>query len=117
VLVTVLGNLVDNALDALDALDPHDGGAARWVDVLVRADEHATTLRVGDSGPGVDPDLAAEVFRHGFTTKVARSGGKRGLGLALARQACVRRGGRIEVHNEDGAVFTAVLPRVRVGSP
>jgi len=56
------------------------------------------------------------VFRDGFTTKVARSGGRRGLGLALARQACVRRGGHIEVHNEDGAVFTAVLPQVPVPS-
>jgi two-component system CitB family sensor kinase len=67
-------------------------------------------VRVSDSGPGIAPELAAEVFRDGYTTKVARSGGQRGLGLALARQACVRRGGHIEVHNEDGAVFTAVLP-------
>jgi two-component system CitB family sensor kinase len=103
-LVTVIGNLVDNALDALG----DDGG---WVEVLVRAIGELTTVRVSDSGPGVAPELAAEVFRHGFTTKVARSGGRRGLGLALARQACVRRGGRIEVHNEDGAVFTALLPR------
>jgi two-component system, CitB family, sensor kinase len=104
-LVTVIGNLVDNALDALG----DDGG---WVEVLVRSTDAETMVRVSDSGPGIAPELAAEVFRDGFTTKVARSGGPRGLGLALARQACVRRGGHIEVHNEDGAVFTAVLPRV-----
>jgi two-component system, CitB family, sensor kinase len=113
-LVTVVGNLVDNALDALEAVG---GPGTGWVEVLVNAGHDETTVRVSDSGPGVSPELAAEVFRHGFTTKVARSGGKRGLGLALARQACVRRGGRIEVHNEDGAVFTAVLPRARTGAP
>jgi len=113
VLVTILGNLIDNALDALTDHEVCDAGGR--IDVLVRADDDATTLRVGDSGPGVDPDLAAEVFRHGFTTKVARSGGRRGRGRARARQACVRRGGRIEVHNEDGAVFTAVLPRATAG--
>jgi two-component system, CitB family, sensor kinase len=103
VLVTVIGNLVDNALDALG----DDGG---WIEVLVRSSDDQTVVRVSDSGPGIAPELAAEVFRDGYTTKVARSGGRRGLGLALARQECVRRGGHIEVHNEDGAVFTAVLP-------
>ncbi len=56
------------------------------------------------------PELAEEVFRDGFTTKVAQSGGRRGLGLALTRQACVRRGGWVRVHNDGGAVFTALLP-------
>ena len=67
-------------------------------------------VEVRDSGPGVEPALAEEVFRHGFTTKVAESAGSRGLGLALARQACVVRGGSIDVRNEGGAVFTAFLP-------
>jgi two-component system CitB family sensor kinase len=123
-LVTVIGNLVDNALDALEAVDGTTsasdvGGnapAGGWVEVVVRAGEGQTVVRVSDSGPGVAPELAAEVFRHGFTTKIARSGGRRGLGLALARQACVQRGGHIAVHNEGGAVFTAVLPRVKAPS-
>lgn len=72
-------------------------------------------MRVRDSGPGVAPELAREVFSHGFTTKVARSGGSRGLGLALTRQACVRRGGWVEVYNEQGAVFTAMLPTAEPG--
>jgi two-component system CitB family sensor kinase len=110
VLVTVIGNLVDNALDALN----DDGG---WVEVFVHASDEQTLVRISDSGPGIAPGLAEEVFRHGFTTKVARSGGRRGLGLALARQACVQRGGRIEVHNEDGAVFTAVLPQATARTP
>ena len=101
-LVTVLGNLVDNALDALEG-----SGEERWVEVDLRHDDEVTVV-VRDSGPGVAPEIVEEVFRHGFTTKAAR-GGERGLGLALTRQICRRRGGWVQVRNERGAVFTARL--------
>lgn len=109
-LLLVVGNLVDNAVDAL-------GRRPGWVQVALRSTPEGILVEVRDSGPGVAPELADEVFRHGFTTKIAQSGGTRGLGLALARQACVRRGGWVQVRNDDGAVFTALLPPVRVGSP
>lgn len=102
-LLTVVGNLVDNALEALES-------AGGWIEVFVTRRPGGTLVRVRDSGPGVAPELVREVFQDGFTTKVARSGGSRGLGLALTRQACVRRGGWVDVHNHDGAVFTAMLP-------
>lgn len=95
-LVTVIGNLVDNALDAADA----------WIEVDIAHTGDEVCVVVTDSGPGVAPDLAEEVFRHGFTTKAAEQG-ERGLGLALTRQACLRRSGSISV---DGSVFTARLP-------
>ncbi|GAA3441845.1 ATP-binding protein [Planomonospora venezuelensis] len=101
--VLVVGNLVANALDAL----AETGGT---VEVSVRTEKDGLHVRVGDSGPGISPGLADEVFREGFTTKAARSG-PRGLGLALTRQACLRRGGWVRVHNAGGAVFTALLPR------
>lgn len=100
--VLVVGNLVANAIDALD-------GAAGTIEVSVRAGADGLRVRVGDSGPGITPDLVEEVFREGFTTKAAQSG-PRGLGLALTRQACLRRGGWVRVRNDDGAVFTALLP-------
>jgi len=101
-LVTVLGNLVDNALDAL-------GTERGWIEVSVRQQDGEVLVVVRDSGPGVAPEIAEEVFQHGFTTKAAEQG-QRGLGLALTRQTCLRRGGSVRVHNEDGAVFTARLP-------
>ncbi|WP_086820257.1 sensor histidine kinase [Allokutzneria sp. NRRL B-24872] len=107
-LVTVVGNLVDNALDAL----PSGGG---WVEVDLRQDEGEVLVRVRDSGPGVAPELAEEVFRNGFTTKVAEHGGKRGIGLALTRQICVRRGGEVSVRNDGGAVFSARLGLTAAG--
>lgn len=104
-LVTVLGNLVDNAVDALGGA--RDGS----IEVDISELDDAIRVVVRDSGPGVAPEIAREVFRNGFTTKAAEEGGKRGLGLALARQTCIRRQGWIDVHNEGGAVFTAMVPR------
>ncbi|MFI6098627.1 ATP-binding protein [Lentzea sp. NPDC051213] len=103
-LVMVLGNLVDNALDALSSLNTN--GAGKWIEVGVMQMDDEVQVVVRDSGPGVAPELAEEVFRHGFTTKAA-SHGERGIGLALIRRACLRRGGSVSV---SGSVFTARLP-------
>ena len=102
-LATVVGNLVDNALDAVG---PLGGGEVAVSVVQVDGD---VAVEVRDSGPGVAPELIEEVFTSGFTTKAADSG-YRGFGLALTRTICVRRGGSVGVRNEDGAVFTARLP-------
>ncbi|BEL02102.1 ATP-binding protein [Actinoplanes sichuanensis] len=103
---TVVGNLVDNAVDAAAAGDP-DRDA--WVEVELRQDTTAVEIVVRDSGPGVAPELAQEVFSHGFTTKAAQ-GGERGIGLALTRLICKRHGGEVAVTNTpDGAMFTARL--------
>ena len=102
-LATVVGNLVDNALDAIGYAP--DG----WVAVDIAQRDGQVRVVVRDSGPGVVPELAAEVFEHGFTTKAA-AGDRRGIGLALIRIVCARRGGQVSVRNDDGAVFTAELP-------
>ncbi|MGW5671261.1 ATP-binding protein [Micromonospora sp. NPDC003776] len=101
---TVLGNLVDNAVEAV-AADASDRPA--WVEVELRQDAASVEIIVRDSGPGVAPELAQEVFTHGFTTKAAQ-GGERGIGLALTRLVCHRRGGEVAVTNTDeGAMFSA----------
>lgn len=103
---TVVGNLVDNAVDAAAAGDAdHDA----WVEVELRQDASTVEIIVRDSGPGVAPELAQEVFQHGFTTKAAK-GGERGIGLALTRLVCKRHGGEVAVSNTSaGAMFTARL--------
>ncbi|MGQ5262863.1 ATP-binding protein [Micromonospora sp. ZYX-F-536] len=112
---TVLGNLVDNAVDAVAAgrdSGPAGGGTGAadgpaWVEVELRQDASSVEIIVRDSGPGIAPELAQEVFTQGFTTKAAQ-GGERGIGLALTRLVCNRRGGEIAVTNtEEGAMFTA----------
>lgn len=100
---TVLGNLVDNAMDAAtSSRDPYV-----VVEVLERAG--AVRIEVRDSGPGVDSAMQHRVFTHGFSTKDS-AGDDRGIGLALVRVICRKRGGDVTVHNDAGAVFVATLP-------
>jgi two-component system CitB family sensor kinase len=108
-LISVVGNLVDNALESVAATRTGSG----WIEVTIRDEPEGILLRVHDSGPGIDPDLAEEIFEDGFTTKVATGANRRGLGLALVQQTVRRRGGYVKVENAGGAVFTAFLPRER----
>jgi two-component system CitB family sensor kinase len=106
-LVTVVGNLIDNALDSVASAST---GNADWIEVTIRDEPTGIFVSVRDSGPGVDPAIVDEIFRDGFTTKVARGTGRRGLGLALVSQAARRRGGYVNVESDGGALFTAFLP-------
>lgn len=102
-LTTVLGNLVDNAVDA--------AGADGTVTIGLHARDDGVVLEVGDSGPGVPPERVAEIFHRGFSTKPADATG-RGVGLALVQVVCERRAGSVTVGDgpDGGALFTAVLP-------
>ncbi|MGV9349850.1 sensor histidine kinase [Streptomyces spiralis] len=109
-LVTILGNLIDNAVDATQGAQ--SGGRPRvTVTVTACAENAELVLRVADTGPGVDPAHADLVFQRGFSTKPTGPGG-RGLGLALVRQAVHRHGGTLTVTEGEsgGAVFEARLP-------
>jgi two-component system, CitB family, sensor kinase len=106
-LTTVVGNLVDNAFDAVTGLPE---AAVR---VLEEDTADAVTVTVRDTGPGVPGRDMEEIFRQGFTTKAPGPGGSRGFGLALSRVVCRRSGGDLTVANDNGAVFTARLLRVQ----
>jgi two-component system CitB family sensor kinase len=110
-LVTILGNLIDNALDAAA-----DGDDSRWVEVEIGEDQGNLLLEVADSGSGVSPDQSADVFRKGFSTKLSDGGG-RGIGLALVRQSVLRMGGTLTIGRGKGAVFTVRLPAARAAVP
>jgi sensor histidine kinase regulating citrate/malate metabolism len=104
-LAAVVGNLVDNGIDAAVA----GSGPDKWVELSIRQGGTTVEVVVSDSGPGVAPELVTEVFTHGFTTKAAAAG-ERGIGLGLIRLICRRRGGEVNVENTpEGAVFTASL--------
>ncbi|MER6982117.1 sensor histidine kinase, partial [Streptomyces carpinensis] len=90
-LVTVVGNLVDNALDAV-AATPH----AR-VEVELRAEGRTAVLRVRDTGPGIPADQRDLIFTEGWSTKQPPAHGKRGIGLSLVRRLAERQGGRATV--------------------
>src|SRR5919201_265003 len=106
-LITVVGNLIDNALDAV-ATSPN--GGPRWVEVSIRKDSDHVVITVHDSGPGIAADDTERIFSEGYTTKLASDGTRRGLGLALVKQVAARRGGEVSTVNQGGAVFTVRLP-------
>ncbi|MGW3648673.1 ATP-binding protein [Streptomyces sp. NPDC000878] len=105
-LVTVVGNLVDNALDAV-AGTPH----AR-VEVELRTEGRTAVLRVRDTGPGIPAEQRELIFTEGWSTKKPPAHGKRGIGLPLVRRLAERQGGRARVADAEGggAEFTVVLP-------
>lgn len=110
-LVTVVGNLVDNALDAV-AGTPH----AR-VEVELRAEGRAVVLTVRDTGPGIPAEQRELVFTEGWSTKKPPAHGKRGIGLSLVRRLAERQGGSAVVGEADGggAQFTVALPEALTG--
>ena len=103
-IATVVGNLIDNALDAL----ANSSEASIKVEVI--ADDFAVRVAVSDSGPGVPADKAERVFERGYTTKTAAVVGGRGIGLSLVKFICQQRGGSVTVSSSDGAEFIAVVP-------
>ena len=118
-LITILGNLIDNAVDAAAAASaPHrvavsvrDVAADVGVDGVDVDDAGGLTVRVADSGAGIETDLADAVFTRGWTTKNEAG---HGIGLALVRRAVHGNGGSIEVAQDSvlgGAVVTVRLPR------
>ncbi|ALO11501.1 Two-component system sensor kinase [Streptomyces venezuelae] len=105
-LVTVVGNLVDNALDAVA------GTPGARIEVAFRTEGRTVVLRVTDSGPGVPEERRELIFTEGWSTKEPPPHGRRGLGLAFVRRLAERRGGTARVAGgpDGGAEFTVVLP-------
>lgn len=105
--VSVVGNLIDNALDAAAA-----GEAPRWVRVRFSpAGERMLRIDVSDSGAGVPRELAERIYDHGFSTKQPGADG-RGVGLALVRSIVEGAGGSVD-HAAEPTVFTVLLPERR----
>ncbi len=104
-LISVLGNLIDNALDAAAS-----GRPERWVSVSVTEQGDELVMKVHDSGSGIPDGMEGQVFQEGFSTKSGAGQRRRGFGLALVRQAARRNGGDVSVVNDGGALFTVRLP-------
>jgi len=106
-LLTIVGNLLDNAIEAVaDTAPPRD--------VTVRlAYDAATsliTVTVTDSGPGITAEQTEVVFQDGYTTKAQRAGRQRGLGLALVHRLVSQLAGSIVAAPGPGGSFTVRIP-------
>ncbi|WP_305793667.1 sensor histidine kinase [Streptomyces sp. TP-A0356] len=107
-LLTIVGNLLDNAVDA--AGDGPRPAGGREVRLTVTEDPDQVMVRVADTGPGIPPGTAESIFEDGWSTRPERDTARRGLGLALVHRLVQRHGGTITVSEGPGAVFTVVLP-------
>ena len=113
---TVMGNLLDNAIDAVRTSD----NDSKIVDIELLQDDATLHITVGDSGDGVPSDFVDQVFVEGTSTKPQSDlPGGRGIGLALSRQIARGLGGDIRLSSSGnpgdelcGAEFIARLPGV-----
>jgi sensor histidine kinase regulating citrate/malate metabolism len=112
-LVTLFGNLIDNAMDAAA-----DSDRARRVDVGCELHGDRLSLRVGDSGPGLTPAQRHQVFTRGWSTKPGADGLGRGIGLALVTEVVRRLGGSIVIRDSSlgGALFCVDIPADGAGA-
>ena len=104
-LISIIGNLLDNAIEATQrATLPHDP-----VDVLILLNERELIIEVADRGIGIDPAIADRIFERGVTTKRR---GDHGIGLYLIASYVTQAGGSIEVsaNAPRGTVFSLFIP-------
>jgi signal transduction histidine kinase len=95
-------NLIDNAVDAMDGR-----GTLR---VATRVEDGQVVVEIGDTGPGMAPEIATRAFEAFFTTKDVGKG--LGLGLDIARRIVVERhGGTLTIDSRPGETV------LRVGIP
>ena len=98
-------NLMRNAVDAMAGWPRRD-----LIVTIMPADDDMALVSVADTGPGISPKIADQLFQPFVTTK--RTG--MGVGLSISRTIIEAHGGRIwvEPNKGGGAVFRFTLPRV-----
>ena len=110
-LVTVVGNLLENAIEATDVIPAED---LRAVSLQLTEDDRGLLILVSDTGTGIEDEVLPLIFNTGFSTK-ADTG--RGVGMSRIKEIVDRRGGSIEVETEPGSgtTFTLIFSRERGG--
>ncbi|WML43997.1 DcuS/MalK family sensor histidine kinase [Neobacillus sp. PS3-40] len=101
-LITVIGNLIDNAIEAVTNY------SVKRVDVVFDYGDEILTIEVKDTGAGMSVDLQNEIFEKGFSTK----GENRGLGMYLITQAIEKVEGELIISSKPGkgTVFAVYIP-------
>lgn len=104
-LISIIGNLLDNAIEATQRAPlPHEA-----VEVLIKLNERELIIEVADQGIGINPDIRERIFERGITTKTH---GDHGIGLYLIESYVTQAGGSIEVTDNAprGAIFSLFIP-------
>jgi len=99
--VTILGNLIENATEALGQSVP----GVKEIIVSLHETDDTLLLCVEDTGPGMEPEIVKNIFNKGFSTKSA----ERGTGLSLVHAVALAYDGQVRVESEPGVGTTFVL--------
>lgn len=110
-LVTVVGNLMENSIEAIDA--KNDGGGRNLV-LQITEDNAGLMIMVEDSGVGIEEEQLPMLFQQGFSTKASEG---RGTGMYLVKHIVDRCEGNIEIESEpnEGTSITLLFHKERIG--
>lgn len=105
VLITILGNLIENAMESLSKCELFP----KTINIYINENPDVIEIIVQDTGCGIEKENLCKIFDKGFTTKE----GNRGRGLYHIKQLVEGLLGKIEVESETGkgAEFTVLLPK------
>ena len=111
-LVTVVGNLLENAIEATNVIPAEE---LRAIALQLTEDEKGLLIMVSDTGEGISSEILPHIFDQGFSTKASRG---RGVGMHRIRQIVESHGGTIDVDTEPGSgtTFTIIFSQKRGGS-
>lgn len=101
----IIGNLMDNAMDALE------GQADGRIALRVREELRGFTFSISNNGPAIPEALREAIFEPGVSTR----GEGRGMGLSIVRKTLQEFGGAIRLEDGANTTFTVTLPRKQQG--
>lgn len=106
--VVILGNLIENAFEALEAVERE----RKEVYVSIEQDDDVLSLLVEDNGCGMDEETKARMLERGFSTKLSPAGGGRGIGLYLVGRIVAKGNGTIQCESapDEGTSIVITFP-------
>jgi len=106
-LISIIGNLLDNAIEATQ----RGPRPSEPIEILILLNERELIIEVADHGIGLDPDIREHMFERGITTKHS---GNHGIGLYLIASYVMQAGGTIEISDNipHGTIFSLFIPEL-----
>lgn len=121
-MVSIIGNLIENAIDAVR----HLKHMKRYIRITIQELPDSVYFSVTDNGDGIDPDIAGKIFQQGFSTKHPENADKNpdssslaekhiGMGLYIARNHVISMGGSIQFKSGRQTTFEVTIPKFQPG--
>ncbi|HHV94977.1 MAG TPA: GHKL domain-containing protein [Clostridiaceae bacterium] len=104
-LCRVLGNIIDNAIEALEYVN-----SDKIISIEISENIKSYNFKIYDNGIGIPPNIQKKIFERGFTTK---GNNGQGIGLSIAKEIILKHKGHIDfISNAEGTIFEFSIPRM-----